>query len=109
MKRNPSIELYRCLLMYGICLLHAVTQCGHNVPWLANVLTTCVVGFVFISGWFGVKFTWWKLVKLYGIGTYAALVLFVGLCLRDGGGGLMQRKPIISLCMASGFCTLTLL
>jgi len=79
MNRNPAIELYRVALMFGICLLHAITMGDHNVPWAANVLSSCVVGFVFISGWFGVRFDWYKLSKLYGVGLYAAFVFFVGL------------------------------
>lgn len=43
MKRNPSIELYRIALMYGICLLHSITMGNHNVPWAANILCSCVV------------------------------------------------------------------
>ena len=84
MKRNSSIELYRVLLMFGICLLHAVGFGGHGVSWACNILTTCVVGFVFISGWFGVRFSWWKVLKLYGIGAYAAMV-FGSLLLITGG------------------------
>jgi len=67
------------MLMFGICLLHAVGFGGHGQAWVVNILSSCVVGFVFISGWFGVRFSWWKVVKLYGIGVYAAAVLAVGL------------------------------
>lgn len=72
--RNPSIELYRVGLMFGICLLHSITFGPYKCVWASNILESCVVGFVFISGWFGVKFSWRKLAKLYGIGLYAALV-----------------------------------
>lgn len=75
MKRNPSIELYRVGLMFGICLLHTLGFGAFRCVWASNILASCVVGFVFISGWFGVKFSWMKLAKLYGIGLYAALVL----------------------------------
>ena len=74
MKRNPSIELYRVGLMLGICLLHSISFGLFKCAWVSNILASCVVGFVFISGWFGVKFSWYKLLKLYGIGQYAALV-----------------------------------
>lgn len=72
--RNPSIELYRIGLMFGICLLHSISFGTYKCVWASNILCSCVVGFVFISGWFGVKFSWRKLAKLYGIGLYAALV-----------------------------------
>ena len=54
--RDGAVELYRVALMYGICLLHTVNFGGYQKWWLANVLYTCVVGFVFISGWFGIRF-----------------------------------------------------
>lgn len=73
-RRDYSIETFRCLLMFGICLLHAITVGPCNRPFVANILLSCVVGFVFISGWFGIKFTWMKLAKLYGIGLYCAMV-----------------------------------
>jgi len=69
-ERNPAIELYRVMLMFGICVLHSITQCGHNIPWIANILLSCVVGFVFITGWFGVKFSWWKIIKLYVLSNF---------------------------------------
>ena len=37
--RDTGIDAYRCLLMFGICLLHAIEQIGHNVPWVANMLS----------------------------------------------------------------------
>jgi len=46
------------MLMFGICLLHAVGFGGHGQAWVINILSSCVVGFVFISGWFGVRFSW---------------------------------------------------
>lgn len=74
MKRNPSIELYRVGLMFGICLLHLISFGSVRCAFVSNILASCVVGFVFISGWFRVKFSWMKLARLYGIGLYAALV-----------------------------------
>lgn len=74
MKRNPAIELYRVGLMFGILLLHSLSFGPIRCAWASNILASCVVGFVFISGWFGVKFSWMKLAKLYGIGLYAAFV-----------------------------------
>ena len=67
MKRNPSIELLRCLLMFGICLVHCVHRDGTSPYWIENLLLTCVCGFVFISGWFGINFSPSKALKLYGV------------------------------------------
>ena len=80
--RNDGIEVLRCGLMFGICLLHAVTQGGHCRAWAANLLTWCVPAFVFISGWFGIRFKGAKVLKLYGVGLYCAVVfcLFDSVC-----------------------------
>lgn len=92
MKRNIGIETYRVALMFGICLLHSITQgcykAGH--VFFANVLLSCVVGFVFISGWFGIRFRWLKLLKLYGIGVYCALAYGV-----FSGGGIVKAMNLL--------------
>lgn len=72
--RNPSIELLRILLMFGICLLHVVAQGSHPSRLLVNLLSPCVCGFVFISGWFGVRFSITKILRLQGIALYAAFL-----------------------------------
>lgn len=73
-KRNLSVELFRTALMFGICFLHAVSQGDYYCTWLVRLLCPCVCGFVFISGWYGVGFSARKVVGLYGIGLYAAMV-----------------------------------
>ena len=73
MKRNPAIELFRVLLMFGICLLHVQTAAGGGR--LTSVLVSCVPGFVMISGWFGIHFSWRKIFMLYGVAVYASLVI----------------------------------
>lgn len=77
MKRNFVIDVYRVCLMFGICLLHAITQGGHNVSWAGNLLHWCVPGFMFISGWYGIKFSLGKVLKLYGISLYCSTVFVV--------------------------------
>ena len=73
-ERNSSIELLRILLMFGICMIHVVGKGSYSQRWLANLLKICVPGFVFITGYFGVTFSWCKLAKLYAVGAYCALV-----------------------------------
>lgn len=77
-KRNASIEGMRVMLTVGVCLLHVISQGGYNIPWMANLVGWCVAGFVFISGWFGIKFSLHKMLQLYGIGIYCTVcfVLF---------------------------------
>ena len=72
-QRNSQVELFRCLLMVGICVLHCAN--ANHVTWLAWMLCPCVVGFVFISGWFGVKFSLSKIVYLYGVQLYCVVVV----------------------------------
>ena len=84
--RNAAIDVYRCLLMMGISLLHCITQGGHNIPWAANSLEWCVTGFAVISGWFGVRFSPVKLFKLYAMSLYCAIVIsFVNAVAGIGG------------------------
>lgn len=84
--RNSSLEVYRVMLMLGICLLHSITQAGHNTAWVANMLSWCVPGFVFISGWYGISFSFVKVLKLYGISFYCAIMYVAFDTIISGGG-----------------------
>lgn len=75
-KRNPAIELYRCILMFGICLLHCL-HCDNYGVWAESLLLPCVCGFAFISGWFGVRFAPSKVLRLYGIQFYCLAAMQV--------------------------------
>lgn len=74
MKRDANIELYRCLLMFGIVLLHTVGQSLGEDIWFSSGLMFCVNGFLLISGYFGIKFSWDRIGKLYAIGYWSSLV-----------------------------------
>ena len=71
--RNSSVELMRICMMFGIVLLHVITQGPYfsTTPgerhWGINLLSPCVEGFVFISGYFGIRLRFWKVVKLLGL------------------------------------------
>lgn len=73
-ERNASIELYRVLLMLGICVLHCITLGTKRAHPLAGVLMCCVPGFVFISGWFGIRFSPSKVIRLFALGLWCACV-----------------------------------
>ena len=95
--RNSAIDAFRCLLIFGICFLHSITQGGHNISWAANVLQWCVPGFMFISGWFGIKFSVAKVLKLYGISLYCATVFVIFDVVANPsyeGGGLLRVYKI---------------
>lgn len=74
-ERNPSIEVLRVLLMFGICLCHSVGAGGYMCEPVRNVCMMCTVGFIFITGWFGVRFTIARFLKLLGIAVFALFVV----------------------------------
>lgn len=71
--RNMSIELMRCSMMFGIVLLHIIVQDGwfeQGGPFsrrFINLLSPCVEGFVFISGYYGIRFSTGKMFKLLAL------------------------------------------
>lgn len=73
---DPAIEMFRCLLMFGIVLLHCLAML-HCCSWAEGLLLPCVCGFVLISGWFGIKFKFSKIVRLYGVQLYCCVVYFL--------------------------------
>lgn len=82
--RNPAVEFYRIILMFGICLLHSSCQGRYASVWPTNLLSFCVPGFAFISGFFGVRFSLSKVVRLYSVAIYAVLIVpLVGSGLND--------------------------
>lgn len=92
-KRNIAIEAFRCLLMLLIVLHHAAFHgyWAHDesqilLPVLFTVaLMWHVDGFVAISGWFGIKFTWLKFLKVWGvIAFYSMISLVYAALLGDG-------------------------
>ena len=73
--RNSAIELYRIVLMFGICLLHSVAECTHANVYLQRLLLPCVVGFVFVSGWFGIRFRVSKVCRLAGTAIFCSIIV----------------------------------
>lgn len=94
MHRDNNIELFRALLMLGICVLHAITMCGHPNQWLSGPLSACVDGFVFISGYYGVKFKSSKIIKLDALGIYC-VVAGVGASYAVFGGSAISGGVIV--------------
>ena len=74
MKRNASIELFRLLLIFGICLLHSAIDPGYARAWFINITCFCVTAFAFISGYYGISFRPSKIVRLVGTGVICALI-----------------------------------
>lgn len=82
--RDPGVELMRTLMMFGVCVLHTA-QIGvpfevlsaNSILWAFFVCS--VDGFVFISGYYGIRFRLSKIVSLYAVGAFCAFVNIVGL------------------------------
>lgn len=91
MKRDCGIECLRIGLMFGICLLHAVADSGHPVRWLSAPLASCVDGFAFISGYYGIRFSLSKILRLYGMGLMCTLVSFGLLCQVEGSSWSLRK------------------
>ena len=76
-KRNVSIELLRCLLMFGICMCHSVGAGGYIYEPVRNIFMMCTVGFIFITGWFGVCFSVKRVAILIFTAVFAALIVMI--------------------------------
>ena len=64
--RDSSIELYRCLMMFGIVFIHCAYCSIGSFTWENVIGRWCVDGFVLISGFYGIRhFSFAKIVKLY--------------------------------------------
>jgi len=88
--RNSGIELLRVILMFGICMCHSVGAGGHIWAPLRNVCMMCTVGFIFITGWYGIHFSLKRIGKLLGIAIFAlAVVCIEDLCLN----GKLTESP----------------
>ena len=73
-RRNPGIDVFRCILIYAICAYHAFFCCGHANGCESRLWTWAVPGFAFISGYYGVRFSWRKILKLWLAAILCAVV-----------------------------------
>lgn len=73
-QREANIEVYRILLILGICLLHGFSQGAYVYVKTNRIFSLCLTGFVFISGWYGIRFSWKKVLGLILIGWYCRYV-----------------------------------
>lgn len=80
-QRDGNIELLRCVLMYVIVLGH---MCGmgpyahlKEVHGIFSLVYFATDGFVFISGWYGIRFSWGRVTNILEMGLFAAITLFI--------------------------------
>lgn len=79
--RNMSIELMRCCMMFGIVLDHIMTQDGwfaQGGPFVRQFINLLggpgVVGFVFISGYYGIRYSKEKAFRLLALFAFYTIV-----------------------------------
>lgn len=103
-KRNPAIELYRIFMMFCICYLHTFCQGPYQNIWQSSLLSFAVPGFMLISGWFGIRFSVSKVVRLVSVAVFVSLIV----PLIGQGGGIGKRSFESGILMAAfGSCGLT--
>lgn len=84
-KRNIGLDLFRIVMMYGICLIHASGQGEYCSSRFSNIVSPCVVGFAMISGYFGLRFLPSKLIRLYSLAIgYCFLTPLIALNFNGG-------------------------
>lgn len=112
------------MLTWGIVFLHVVGFYAAGAMRLSSAFVWCVPGFVFITGYFGSKFSWRKILKIYGValwcypvtiavrnvvvgGSWAPLVFardayeaFLGNWFIHAYVGLMMLAPLIDGALA---------
>ena len=80
-KRNQAIELLRFFLMIGVVFMHSVGFSSSTNRWHSHIADSCVTCFVFISGYYGIRWKANKAYALLAIGAWCALIsTFVGFC-----------------------------
>lgn len=82
--RDGNIELLRLVLMFLICMIHAVGYVDARwCHWLTNVSFVGVIGFVLISGFYGMRFSLWKVIKLEGVAVGCAVTVVTVAAVSD--------------------------
>lgn len=70
--------------MFLICMIHAVGYVPARWDhWLTNICFVGVLGFVLISGFYGIRFSWSKVFRLEGVGIGCATTVVAASLLFD--------------------------
>ena len=75
MKRDSAIELYRCMMMFGIVFLHCAALVENPLCWGVAAVEWCVDGFAFVSGYCGIRR--FSLMKVFALLLTAAICIVV--------------------------------
>ena len=93
-KRDGNIELLRIVLMYLVCLIHAVGYVDARwCHWLTNISFVGVLGFVLISGFYGMRFSLSKVIKLEGVAMGCAITVVLAAAASDALGCSAALPP----------------
>lgn len=85
-RRNVGLDIFRIIMMFGICLIHSCGQGAYKNVTLHNMVLPCVVGFAMLSGYFGLRFTPSKLLRLYALAIgYCFVIPIIGQSYGDDG------------------------
>ena len=85
--RDGNVELLRLVLMFFICMIHAVGYVDARwCHWLTNVSFVGVLGFVLISGYYGMRFSVAKVVRLEGVAVGCAATVVAAAAASDALG-----------------------
>lgn len=80
-QRDCGIEVLRCLLMFlitlGHCCFHGPYATRLSVTVTCTLTCFCVDAFAFISGYYSIKTTPIRMLKILGQGLYATLIVFL--------------------------------
>lgn len=94
--RDSQVELLRCVLMFLIVLYHSqMFGAWHDAWWneyFHAMLIWHVPAFVAISGWYGIKFTWRKFARLWGLVFFYSVVGFAITYLEHGAVSLNKFR-----------------
>lgn len=83
--RDASIDVFRCILMFLIVLHHSAFHgywAADTSMWSLPVLFTLMIfwhvdGFLAISGWYGVKFSVKRFMRIFGVVAFYSVMRFV--------------------------------
>lgn len=82
--RDGNIEVLRLVSMFLICMIHAVGYVDARwCHWIVNVSFVGVLVFVLISGFYGIRFSFFKVLKLEGVAIGCALTVVGTVALSD--------------------------
>lgn len=82
--RTQSVEVLRVIMMLGIVACHVIRQGGYdNHLGIDRICGCAVVGFMFISGYFGIRCSLGRVLKLLAMAVYCNLIVaWVGVLLH---------------------------